>query len=319
MAFVGIGSNTGVDIRHAGRGVTGISVRGSVGADRNGRLSIRGCSWRNLRRMVANIMWLSCRRNGTCGARCKGTIMISCYRGHHWNLRGCWLWDDWGLVDWTLVNVAVTLLWLFLWLLGLLDRVNRAACTDASRRCCVSPVRLVCWVFGVVGIVCQLQQQFSCFPSLVRKLEPIILLAIVHDSSHVDDTVSDQVVLLGILVQTCDIERCGVFGIALVQKDVDLIILPAGSLSSTDICGAPLGDVSEFEEDKRILFSESLTVGEVSTLNRDNHEFTNGDLAFVWVDEWFWQGFVQVCWCVIANGGIQKALHGAGELESWLV
>lgn len=51
-----------------------------------------------------------------------------------------------------------------------------------------------------------------------------ILLAIVHDSDHVDDTVSDQVVLLGILVQTGDIERCGVLGIALVHEDVDLCI-----------------------------------------------------------------------------------------------
>lgn len=150
MAFVGVGSNTGVDIGYAGRGVTGIGVRSNVRVDGNSRLSIRGCGWRNLRRMVADIMRSSCRRNRACGAGSKGTIRISRYRGHHGNLRGCWLWDDWGLIDWTLIDVAVTLLWLFLWLLGFLDRMNRAACSHASRRCCVCPVRLVCWVFGVL-------------------------------------------------------------------------------------------------------------------------------------------------------------------------
>lgn len=56
MAFVGVGSNTGVDIGHAGRRVAGIGVRSSVRIDGHSRLSIRGCGWRNLRRVVADIM-----------------------------------------------------------------------------------------------------------------------------------------------------------------------------------------------------------------------------------------------------------------------
>ena len=48
------------------------------------------------------------------------------------------------------------------------------------------------------------------------------MLSLLEDLGQVDNTVANEVVLLGIFVQTCHIQRLGVFGVRLVHENVDL-------------------------------------------------------------------------------------------------
>lgn len=165
----------------------------------------------------------------------------------------------------------------------------------------------------IIGIIRQLQLKLACFASFEGQLEPIIVLAIFEDLCQIDYTVADKVVLLVVFVQTCYIERGGILGVALIHLDVDLVVLPARSLPTSDICRGAFGHIAELEEDEGVLLAKAFSVGQVTALDRNNDQFSNWRLALVWVDKGLRQRLVDMGWRVGASSVPMEEFMHLGE------